>query len=293
MKKSLAVWIVLLVFCSISITGSAQTQMEDRAGNLITQPQEVGTIISLAPSITEVLVDLGLADKLVAIDLYSADIAGVPENLPKFDMMTPDMEQILSLSPDLVLASDMMLVDGGDQLTGLSAFGICVAYIPSSASIAGILEDILFIGTITGNADGAQSLCDELTAVIDGLRTETDNPVSVYFEISPSPYLYSFGTGTFLNEIIELLGGENIFAGQQGWLNVSDEAVIAANPDVIFTNITYIEDAIGEILAREGWETVSAIENSRVYLIDADASSRPNHRILYAIAAMAEAFEEE
>lgn len=290
MKRIVVAWILALVLVCTGLTALADMPTQDRAGNEITVPETVETIVSLAPAITQVLVDLGAADKIVAIDTYSAGTKGLSETLPAFDMMTPDLEQIIALAPDIVLMTGMTLTGGDDPMKQLTDAGICVAYIPSSDSIKGILEDTLFIGQIAGDEAGAQGLNDTLTAAIDELRVTTDDPTPVFFEIG---FPYTMGSGTFINEMIEILGGRNIFADETGWLTVSDEAVIAAAPEIIFTNADWNPEAVAEILAREGWETIPAVENGRVYLINGDASSQPNHRIIYALQEMAAAFAAE
>ncbi|HIQ62125.1 MAG: ABC transporter substrate-binding protein [Christensenellales bacterium] len=294
MKKTVTAWILALVLLCVGAFALAEEPVvQDRAGNPITLPETVERVVSLAPSITQVIADLGLGDTLVAVDQYSQGIEGVPEDVLTFDIMTPDAEQIIALDPDLVLLSGMTLSDGSDPLAQLTELGICVAYVPSSESIDAILEDNLFIGEILGNPEGAQALNDRLTEAIEALRVETETPRRVYFEISPAPYLYSFGTGTFLNEMIALLGGVNIFADQTGWLSVSEEAVIAADPEIIFTSAEWAEDPVGEILARDGWADVTAVREGAVYLIDEDAASQPNHRIVLALEEMAEAFADQ
>lgn len=291
MKKIVTAWILALVLLMTGALALAEMPTQDRAGNPLAVPEKVETIASLAPSITQVLIDLGMADKIIAVDTYSAGSKGLDETLPAFEMMAPDMEQMIALNPDIVFVTGMSLSDGSDPFTALTDVGIAVAYIPSSNSIDGIMEDNLFIGQVAGNEEGAKELNDKLATAIDSFRVETDAPIPVYFEISPAPYLYSFGSGTFLNEMIELLGGKNIFVDQEGWISVSDEAVIAAQPEIIFTNVNWEEDAVGKILAREGWESVPAVENGKVFLIDADASSQANHRIVYALEEMAEALK--
>ena len=288
MKKVVTAWILALALIATGVFALAEVPTQDRAGNPLAVPEKVETIASLAPSITQVLIDLGLADKIIAVDTYSAGSKGLDETLPAFEMMAPDMEQMIALNPDIVFVTGMSLSDGTDPFTALTDVGIAVAYIPSSNSIDGIMEDNLFIGQVAGNAEGAKALNDKLAAAIETFRVETDAPIPVYFEISPAPYLYSFGSGTFLNEMIELLGGKNIFVDQEGWISVSDEAVIAAAPEIIFTNVNWEEDAVEKILAREGWESIPAVENGKVFLIDADASSQANHRIVYALEEMAE-----
>lgn len=292
MKKTMA-WILVLLVACMGATACAQTlevapPTVDRAGNPIEVPAQVERLIVLAPSITQVVLDIGLGDKLVAVDTNSVYSADVPEDLPALDMLAPDMESMLALSPDLVLINSMSLYEGSDALDTLHASGVCVVTIPSSDSIEGILEDTLFIGQVLGREAEAKALNATLEEAIERYRVKADSPVAVYFEID---YPYTFGSGTFLNEMIEIIGGKNIFADQQGWISVSDESVIAAEPTVIFTNADWNPEAVSGILARDGWQTIPAVANEDVYLIDSNTSSQPNHRILLALEQMAEALE--
>ena len=284
MKKRLF-WVCFALFLAAQPLGAAQTV--DRAGNPFIPPAKVERIVSLAPSATQVIVDLGLAERLVAIDTYTLPSADMPEDIVRLDLMTPDIERIAALSPDLVLFSGLMLVDGEDPLSQLTALGISVVYIPTSDSIAGILADNLFIGELLGEAAAAAALNESLTEAIHGLTVQTDTPIRVYFEVDP--LLYSFGQGVFLNEMIELLGGQNIFADQTGWLKISEEAVIAAQPEIIFTSNYFADEAVEEILGRTGWESIPAIQSRKVFQVDADSASQPNHRIVIALRQMAEA----
>lgn len=279
-----------LLLCMLLLTacGLAEPAMQDRAGNPIALPKTVQRVVSLVPAATQVIEDLGRMDAVVAVDTYTAAAKDVGENIMAFDMMAPDVEQIIAHAPDVVLVSGMSLVTGDDPLAALSDLGICVAYIPTSDSIEGIRLDVLFVGEIMGDAQGAQALVDSLDEAIEVHAATREEPLSVYFEVDPG--LYSFGTGTFLNEMIALLGGENIFADQQGWIAASEEAIVAAAPDVIFT-IAPSADAASDILSRSGWETIPAVANGRVFKIDADSASQPNHRIQHALEEMAKAMQ--
>lgn len=88
---------------------------------------------------------------------------------------------------------------------------------------------------------------------------------------------------------MDAAGVENIFADQSGWLSVTEEDVITRNPEVILSPATYMEDAIGEILGRAGWDKIGAVANKQVYLVDGDIMSRPAPRIGEAVQNMAEA----
>src|SRR5699024_8425015 len=107
------------------------------------------SIASLAPSITEVLVDMGYGDNLVAVDgPESENKEGVPEDIVFMDLMNPDVEQLIALQPDVVFASSMSIGGGEDPLQAVKDEGIPVVYIPSSESIEEVYKDILFIGEV-------------------------------------------------------------------------------------------------------------------------------------------------
>ena len=255
----------------------------------IAVPAEVESIVSLAPSITQVVEALGLTGKLVGVDTQSPlYVAGLDE-LPQFDMMAPDVEQIAALEPDIVFASGISYLDG-DPFAALEGMGICVVDIPSSTSIAAVGEDVLFTAQCLGMADEGQALVDEMNAKIDeiaAIGATIEDKKTVLFEISALPSIYSFGAGTFLDEMISIIGAENVFAGQEGWIAVTEEDAVASNPDVILTSVNYIEDPVGEILGRAGWEAVTAVANGDVHYIDNGASSLPNQHIVDALIEMA------
>lgn len=309
MKKLKKLWSLLLVVAmivSMSACGADENSntdkqnqsvvmkkpTEDRSGAAINVPEEVDEIVCLAPSIAETLMDLNCTAYIIGIDTqtqaYGYDT--LSSDLPAFDMMAPDNEQIAALKPDVVFVSGVTDVGGTDLYADLKEMDICVINIPSSSSIEGVREDILFIAACVDKVEEGNAIVEEMDAEIQKIadigNTITDKK-TVYFEIAAAPYAYSFGSQTFLNEMIELIGAENILATQEGWLSVDTESVIAANPDVIMTNVNYIENPVDEILTREGWSGVVAIQNRDVYYIDNQASSLPNENIVDALMEMA------
>lgn len=276
---------------SAAETGALPTA--DRAGNAITPPEKVDTVIAMAPSIVEVLVDLGLGDKIVAVDSNSKDLPGIPEDVKVFDMMNPDAEQMASLAPDLVLASGMSQAgDSDDPYKPLRDAGVCTAYIPTSDTIEGIKNDVQFIADLTNTSEKGRELTGAMQAEIDRItaigKTITDKK-TVYFEVAAAPYIYSFGSGVYLNEMLELIGAENVFSGQTGWMSVTPEAAVQADADVILTNVDYIDDPVSEIKARDGWGDMKAVKNGDIYFINSHASSVPNHNIVKAMLEIAKA----
>ena len=263
----------------------------DRAGNPITAPAQADRIISLAPAITQTLIHMGLAEKLVAVDTNSTVFEGLPANIPLVDMLSPDGELLLTLNADVALCSAMMGFDGSEPLKPLTNAGVCVAAIPSADSIDGIKEDLQFIADITGQHEKGVAIIADLDTGIQAVKTAIGDAKkkTVYFEIAAAPAAYSFGKNTFMNTMIEIAGGENIFADIDGWLAVSEEQVIARNPDFIFTNITYLDAPVDEILSRESLQGVTAVLETQVYQVDSNSSSLSNEFILTAIHQMASA----
>ncbi|MDU2123385.1 MAG: ABC transporter substrate-binding protein [Clostridium celatum] len=283
----------MMIFVGCS---SKPTTMQDREGNEFNVPKEVNTIISTAPSNTEVLVALGLADKLVAVDKYSADVEGISEDLPKIDFRNPDAEAIIALNPDIVIASGHNKAGDEDPFALIKEAGIPVAYIPSSYSIDGIYGDIEFIASLTDTEKEGKDLINSMKEEIEAIKaigdTITDKK-NVYFEIGAGSGLYTFGNETFLNEMIETIGATNVFGEENSWITVTPEAVIDANPDVILANTPGTNEAgltaVEDIKSREGWDTIAAVQNSDVYEIDKNSSSRASQNIIKALKEMAKA----
>ena len=264
----------------------------DPSGAEVSIPDSIDSIVCLSPAVNEVLIALGVGDSLVAYDTQSVGLEGIPADLPTLDMMQPDMETLASLKPDVLFVSNMTLYDQENPFQQLIDMGVCVLCVPSANSIAEIESSLSFIAAAVGKSAEGDALIDGMQAELDRIAAigeRITEKKTVYFEIGAAPNLYSFGSGVFLNEMIELIGAENILADQEGWLAVEGETVASANPDVILTNVNYLDDAVGEILSRSGWEGVSAIQNKQVYYIDNMSSSLSNHNIVKALDEMAKA----
>lgn len=301
-NRFISMLIILGMILSFTACGSvvpsttASRPTVDPSGAEITVPDKIDSIVVLAPSITETVIALGDGDKIVAYDISSVGLDGLPEDKPVLDLVNPDMEQLVALNPDLLLVTNLSLYDAENPYQQLIDLGVCVACIPSSDSIEDIQSDVQFIADVLGKSKEGEELIKQMQKEIDSIsaiaKTITDKK-SVYFEISAAPYMYSFGNGVFLNEMIELIGAENILADQEGWLSVGEESVVAANPDVILTNVNYIDNPTQEIMDRSGWDALTAVQNGDVYYIDNMASSLPNQNVVIAMKQMAEAIYPE
>ncbi|MCL2285377.1 MAG: ABC transporter substrate-binding protein [Firmicutes bacterium] len=303
MKKTFGIFIMIAVL-AIVFTACIQTGQEpaaeplpviiyDREGFPVTLPSQLDRIISIGPSNTEVLVELGFGGQVIATDTFSGNVPGIQPGISIFNMMALDLEHIIYLNPDIVFVTGMTRVAGdNDPLSVVSDMGITVIYMPSSASIADIKKDIMFMATVVDELDKGNALVANMSSQLDRIRTigkTITDKRTVYFEISPAPHLVSFGAGTFLHEMIELVGAINILGEQSGWIAVSDEFILEANPDVILTSVNFIDNPIGDIVDRPGWDVVTAVQNNDVFIICTDSSNRPSHNIIRALMEIAEA----
>ncbi|MCL2044350.1 MAG: ABC transporter substrate-binding protein [Treponema sp.] len=296
---------LLLVFLVISVLGcneNTSREITDRSGRTVTISGPVNRIISTAPSNTEIITDLGLAHKLVAIDRHSANIrapAGYPDipgGLPLLDFFYPDAEVIIGLKPDLVVASGHNPTGSGeDPFRLLSEAGIPVVYVPMSRSIDDIYEDIIFIAGIMQVQEKGEVLISSMKEQIQDIKesisthSQLPAPPSVYFEISAAPEMMTFGRDSFIDSMISVIGAVNIFANDNWLVTPGAESIINRNPDVILTNVNYIDDPIEEIKNRPGFSHINAVINNRIYQIDTDSSVRSSARIITALRQMAEA----
>ncbi|MGL4373138.1 MAG: ABC transporter substrate-binding protein, partial [Turicibacter sp.] len=214
-----------------------------------------------------------------------ADIATI-------DFRNPDAEAIIALEPDIIIASGHNKAGNEDPFALLKEAGITVVYIPSSASIEGIYEDITFMAEVTDKVSEGKKMIDDMkkeVAAIKAIGDTITDQKTVYFEIGSSSSLFSFGHSTFLNELITTVGAQNILGNEEGWISPSEEAIISANPDVILTNESYLENPEELIATREGFETIKAVENGDIYVIDKNSASRGSQHVIKALKEIAQA----
>lgn len=293
MKKRILALVLALTLLVLTAGCASTASSKTSSADTTAEPLKIAC---LAPSFLAILTDLGLSDSIVVVDTNTQTSLGFGADLPAIDMMSPSAETLATLDLDIVFATDMTM--GGtaeDPFKVLSDSGVQVEYFASSTSIAAIKTDILRVAEIVGKTAEGQTIVDEMQTAIDEISAETAKMTTkktVYFEISPADSYYSFGSGVFLNEMIEIAGGINIFAASTSWTSISEEQIIAGNPDVIFTNVNYTGiDEVASIKAREGWSSVNAIKNGNVFYIDNNSSSQPNQSITKALKEMADAIQ--
>lgn len=256
----------------------------DGLGRQVKLSRNPGRIISLAPGNTELLFALGLGEKVVGVSEYCNYPAEALDKPKAGDYSEPNVEQILALQPDLVVADPFQ----DEQLSVLEELGV-PSIVLDPSSLEEIYASIMMLGKATGEEKKAQELENELRKKIEGVREKVSHlpegeKVKVYYEVYPDP-LMSIGSNTIIHELIETAGGINIFADLAvSYPQISAEAVIEGNPDVIiFPDYHGTEGfLLGEIINRPGWGSITAVKNNCVFGVDPDKISRPGPRITEA-----------
>lgn len=262
------------------------TVVDDR-GVEVTFNEVPESIISLIPSNTEILFELGVGDQIIGATDYDTYPEAALEIERVSDSMTINTERIIELQPDVVFA---YTTGEEPQVDQLESAGLKVFVIKSAASISDVYGDIEQIAEVLDLEEKAEEIVSGIEEKISAVEEKTasiDEKKKVYFEISPSPDIWSIGSGTFQSELISAAGVENIYGDQQGWFAVTEEDLITRNPEAIITTVNYSEDPKGEIMARQGWSSISAIQNDKVFELNADILDRPGPRIGEAIEQIA------
>ncbi len=273
-----------------SSNGTAYTVTDSR-GKEITFEKAPEKIISLMPSDTEIIYELGAGDKLIAVSEY----CNYPEDTKnKTKLSTGEstsLEALMAMNPDVIIAGSMQQTN--ELFKQLEDSGIKVV-ITEANSIEETYTVINMIGKVLNLEKKAQDLVDSMKEEFAKIKDEVkDKPAKkVYIEVSPLQFgLWTCGTGTFQQEILTLIGAKNIFDDVAGWKEVSEEQVISRNPDVIITTtmpMSETDDPVAEIMSRKNWENIEAIKNNKVYRADSDAIQRPGPRLVTAAKELVE-----
>ncbi|GAJ41005.1 ABC transporter substrate-binding protein [Saccharococcus caldoxylosilyticus] len=261
--------------------------VKDGLGEEVTIKSEPKKIVSLIPSNTEIAYALGLGDKIVGV----SDFDNYPEDVKKKEKiggMDFNIEKIISLKPDLVLAHASGAHNSKDGLKQLKDAGITVLVVNDAKSFADVYHSIELIGKATGTAGKAQEIINNMKTKLEEIKEKAkqikpEEQMKVWVEVSPPPQIYTAGKGTFIDEMIQAISAKNVAGGLEGWPMVTEEKAVAYKPDVIVT--TY--GGAKQVLERAAWKDVPAVKNKRVYDVNTDLVSRPGPRLVEGVEELA------
>ncbi|MFC0271547.1 ABC transporter substrate-binding protein [Metabacillus herbersteinensis] len=319
LKKYLLPLLLLLVLVSLTACGSTgedQTEKEgsessekaseetkeadfpitvtDALGNEVTIEEQPESIVSLIPSNTEITYALGMGDAVVGVtdfDNYPEEVAEVE----KIGGMEFNVEKIISLQPDVVLAHASGAHNSEAGLKQLQDAGINVIVVKDATSIDGAYDSINFIGQVTGTTEKADEIVNNMKERLGNIEEKAatiseEDKKNVWVEISGAPEIYTAGKGTFIDEMIQAVGAINVAADLEGWPKVTEEDAVLFNPDIIvLTYGYYTENALEKVLGRDAWKDVPAIQEEQVYDIHSDKVTRPGPRLIEGVEELAKA----
>ena len=267
--------------------GAPYTVVDDR-GVEITFDEVPETIISLQPSNTEILFELGVGEQIIGATEFDT----YPEAAQKIERVSTstviNAERILELDPDVVVA---YTIGEEAQIAQLEDAGLKVFVIASATTFDDVYSDIIQLSEVMGIEEKGEEVVADIKAQIKTVQEKTatiDTKKKVYYEVSPAPDLWTTGNSTFQQEIMDYANIENIYADQKSWISVTEEDIITRNPEIIISPATYMENAVEEILGRTSWDKIQAVKERAVYLVDGDIMSRPGPRIGEAVEIMAQ-----
>ncbi len=277
----------------VTETAQAPTPLElvDGMGRTVTLLEPAKTVVSLAPSNTELLFAVNAGEQVIARDDFS-DYPAEAVELPTIggSMGNLNYEEIARLQPDLVLAAGIITAE---QVKALEDLGLTVYYLANPTDFEGLYANIFVVGQLTGHGPEAgeliTSLRNRVEAVTAALGSVTERP-TVFYELDASDPAkpWTAGPGTFVDYLIAQAGGSNIGANLSGeWAQISQEELIVQDPDLILLGDSAYGITVESVAARAGWETLSAVQNEKVFPFDDDLVSRPSHRMVDGLVTLA------
>ena len=263
----------------------------DDVGRRVYLAKPARRVVSLAPSATEILFAVGLDSEIVGVTTF-CDYPPAAKAKPKIGSSIQNLEAIIGLKPDLVLAVKSEIVRP-DILAKLEQLKIPI-FILSPKTIEDILGHISTVGRLVGHDRDARVVAQGLRERLSELRSRMASvkPVRVFYVVNTDP-LISVGSGSFIHQMLELAGGENI-VGQTtiSYPKVSLEEVLRRDPEVLLFPVGTSEGIPEAEQQRwRKWTTLSAVAHNRLHQVKSELVNRPGPRVVEGIEALAKAIQ--
>ncbi|WP_110111901.1 helical backbone metal receptor [Bacillus sp. CGMCC 1.16541] len=315
MKKWLLSFVAALAIVSLAACGDTEqkqqsneetkTEQEATKGDFpltltdardeeVTLEKEPKQIVSLMPSNTEILFELGLDEEIAGVTNFD----NYPEEATKKEKvgdMNFNAEKIISLNPDLVLAHASSMGTSPEAFQQIESAGIPLFVVKDATNFESVYETITDIGTLTGQVEEANELIQTMESEVKAISQKgqtiaKENQKSVWVEVSPAPDIYTTGKGTFMDEMLSIIGAQNIADSEEGWVKVSEEKAVQLNPDVIITTYGYYtENATEQVMNRPAWKDVTAVKEKAVVDVNSDTVTRSGPRLVEGLQELAKA----
>ena len=264
-------------------------ELTDGTGEELTVEEAPERVVTLMPSDAQTAFGIGADDAVVGMpvgpateDLEVDDQTDITED----DGFTVDVETVVSLEPDVVIAASAADPQLVHQLRDLD---IEVYQFADEESIDDVLDNVALTGALTGECDGAEETIDWMDERLDLLESavEDEEQPLVYYEMGEG---FSAGTGTFQHELIRTAGLENLaeVVGVEGWGVVSEEDVLEEDPDWLLYGDDWPEEPFAESV-----EETSAYQDGNVIVVDSNDFSQPGPNVVFAVEELVEAVHQD
>lgn len=264
--------------------GGFPVTITDDTGTGVTIDAQPEAIVTLSPSFAEVLFAIGAGDAVAAVD-ENTDFPAEAAGLPKVSGFEPNLEELVALEPDLVLMS----FDPSGLQASLAEAGIPSLFLSNPADLDGVYEQIETIGAASGHPGEAETVTADMKAEIDevvGQLADVTQGPRAFHELDNT--LFTIGPGSFQDSIYTLLKAQNIAQSTgEPFPQLTSEAVIAADPEVIALADGEFGESLETVAARPGWGSITAVTTGRVNPVDDDLLSRPGPRVVDGVKELA------
>jgi len=271
--------------------------LEDGLQRTVTLEEPAQRIVSLAPSVTEILFAVGAGEQVVGRDSFSnypPEASGIQD--VGGSMGEYSIETIASLEPDLVIAAE---INTPEQVSALEKMGLTVYYLANPVEVAGIYDMLQTVGVLSGHQAEAEALNDSLQQRVEQVKLTIEKATTrplVFYELDGTDPAkpWTPGPGNFLDELIRTAGGENVGAGlQSSWAQISVEELLVQDPDIILLGDSIYGMTSDQVAARAGWDGLTALDEGRVYEFNDDLVSRPGPRLVDGLEELAKLIHPE
>ena len=270
-------------------TAAFPVTLTDDEGTTVEIAAEPDVIVSLTPATTETLFALGVGDRIAGkgedLFVYPPEAAAIPD-VATFDAV--NIEEIVALEPDVVFAGGNFFTPP-DSIERMREVGLPVVVL-YAASVEAVFADIELIGQASGRSAEATAIVDRMRAEFDAVEaavTGLEKP-RLFYELDATGAIYGPADDSFLVEMIELAGGDPITTGSPERFDISVERLIEEDPEVILLADAPFGVTVDQVVARPGWNVMTAVKNGDIRPIDDQTVTRPGPRLFLGLRLLAE-----
>jgi iron complex transport system substrate-binding protein len=303
-REKSGLWLLLIAMVAIGLSSSCFNRLNrpsspaaetheviDEAGRRVRLPIKIERIVSLAPNLTEIVYAVGAGDHLVGRTRY-CDYPPEVKNVAEIgDTMTPSIERIMALKPQVVLVSTASQLEAFTKQLEQQKIAV---YVTNPRSLDEVFRSIGTLGELFGEHDQAQMLVGGLLFRVSKIeeKIKATKPITVFYQVSNEP-LYTIGRESYLTDLVRRAGGVSVTADvASAFPRFSDEAALAARPEAIILPTGGSMGTANSIVAASLKNSPAAL-NNRVYKINEDHLQRPGPRLVDGLEEMARALHPE